>query len=102
MLWARNRPSRFVRESLRFAHYWVQRIPADNGVSCNVVRLFVLSGWKPLTPKFNAILEELMIPNITRPERFARGVVEHPKFDSCAGGTPGDLAKGGFRAVFHT
>ena len=102
MLWARNRPNRFVRESLRFAHRWVRRIPADIGVFCDVVRLFVVSGGKPLTPKSDAILEELMGSNITRPERFARGVVEHPQFGSCVGGTPGELAKGGFRAVFHT
>ena len=43
-----------------------------------------------------------MVPNITRPERFARGVVEHPQSDQRARGAPGDLAKGGFRAVFHT
>ena len=71
-------------------------------MSCDVVRPFVRNRRKPLTPKSDAILEELMVPNITRPERFARGVVEHPQFGSCAGDTPGDLAKGGFRAVFHT
>ena len=39
---------------------------------------------------------ELMGPNNTRLERFARGVVEHPQYDSCAEGAPGGRAKGGF------
>ena len=43
-----------------------------------------------------------MVPNITHPERFARGVVKHPHFDPIVGGAPGDLTKGGFHAVFHT
>ena len=34
--------------------------------------------------------------------RFARGVVEHPEFDSCVEGGPGASAKGGSHAVFHT
>ena len=40
--------------------------------------------------------------NNTRPERFARGVVEHPQYDSCVEGAPGGRAKGGSHAVFHT
>ena len=40
--------------------------------------------------------------NNTRPERFARGVVEHPRYDPCAEETPGASAEGGSHAVFHT
>ena len=42
-----------------------------------------------------------MGPSYTRPERFARGVVEHPRHDPCAEGAPGASAEGGLRAVFH-
>ena len=45
---------------------------------------------------------ELMGANNTSPERFARGVVEHPRHDACAEGGPGASAKGGSHAVFHT
>ena len=48
------------------------------------------------------IFVELMGPNSTRLERFARGVVEHPQYDSCAEGAPGASAEGGSHAVFHT
>ena len=70
-------------------------------MSCDVVRSFVLSGRKPLTPKSDVILEELIVSNITHPERFARGVVKHVKFDSCTWVTPSASAKGGFHAIFH-
>ena len=43
-----------------------------------------------------------MGPNNTRPERFARGVVEHPQYDPCVEGAPGASAEGGSHAVFHT
>ena len=39
--------------------------------------------------------------NNTRPERFARGVVEHPRYDSCVEGAPGGRAKGGFHTGYH-
>ncbi len=42
-----------------------------------------------------------MGPNITHLEHFVRGVVEHPKSDSCVEGVPGDRPGCGFRAVFH-
>ena len=42
-----------------------------------------------------------MGPSYTRPERFARGVVEHPESDPCAEGIPDDRPGCGFRAVFH-
>ena len=51
--------------------------------------------------KSEVIFVELMGPNNTRLERFARGVVEHPEYDSCVEGAPGASAEGGFRAVFH-
>ena len=44
---------------------------------------------------------ELMGANNTRPERFARGVVEHPQYDSCAEGAPGGRAKGGFHTGYR-
>ena len=40
--------------------------------------------------------------NNTHLERFARGVVEHPQYDSYVEGVPGASAKGGSHAVFHT
>ena len=43
-----------------------------------------------------------MGPSNTHPERFARGVVEHPRHDPCAEGAPGASAEGGSHAVFHT
>ena len=43
-----------------------------------------------------------MGPSYTRPERFARGVVEHPRHEPCAEGAPGASAEGGSHAVFHT
>ena len=48
------------------------------------------------------IFVELMSPNNTRPERFARGVVEHPRHDSYVEGAPGASIEGGLHAVFHT
>ena len=42
-----------------------------------------------------------MGPNDTRPEHSVRGVVEHPKSDSCAEGVPGVRPGCGFHAVFH-
>ena len=42
-----------------------------------------------------------MGPSYTHLGRFARGVVEHPKSDSCVKGAPGASAKGGLHAVFH-
>ena len=47
------------------------------------------------------IFVERMGPNITHPEHFVRGVVEHPKSDSCAEGGPGARPRCGFRVVFH-
>ena len=52
--------------------------------------------------KSEVIFVELMGPSYTHLERFPRGVVEHPKSDSCAEGGPGASAKGGSHAVFHT
>ncbi len=51
--------------------------------------------------KSEVIFVELMGPNNTRLERFARGVVEHPRLDPCAEGAPGASPEGGLRAVFH-
>ena len=47
------------------------------------------------------IFVELMGPNNTYLEHFVRGVVEHPKSDSCVEGVPGARPGCGFRAVFH-
>ena len=49
-----------------------------------------------------AIFVELTGPNITYLKHLVRGVVEHPKSDSCVKGGPGASAKGGSHAVFHT
>ena len=42
-----------------------------------------------------------MGPIYTRLERLARGVVEHPRHDSCAEGAPGGRAKGGFHTGYY-
>ena len=43
-----------------------------------------------------------MGPNNTRPDRLARGVVEHPRQDPCVEDAPCLSADGGSHAVFHT
>ena len=47
------------------------------------------------------IFVERMGPNITHPENFVRGVVEHLKSDSCVERVPGVRPGCDFRAVFH-
>ena len=42
-----------------------------------------------------------MGPSITHLAHSVRGVVEHPKSDTCVEGVPGARAGCGFRAVFH-
>ena len=49
-----------------------------------------------------AIFVELMGPNNTHLEHLVRGVVEHPKSDSCLEGGPDASAKSGSHAVFDT
>ena len=101
MFRARKRPRRFVKESLRFADYWVQRHPNVTGLNRDVAQQFVPNNRKPLSQKSEAIFVERIGPNNTHPERFPRGVDKHPHFGSYVEGTPGDSAKGGFYAVFH-
>ena len=51
--------------------------------------------------QFEVIFVERMGPNNTHPEHSVRGVVEHPKSDSCVEGVPGARPGCGFRVVFH-
>ena len=64
--------------------------------SRDTVQLFGAKRCFTLVRKSEVIFVELMGPTYTRPERFPRGVAEHPRHDSCAEGAPGGRAKGGF------
>ena len=70
--------------------------------SCDIVRPFGAKRCFTLIRQFEVIFVELMGANNTHLERFARGVMEHPQYDSCVEGAPGASAKDGSHAVFHT
>ena len=58
-------------------------------------------GFSPVRQS-EAIFVERMGPSYTHPEHSVRGVVEHPKSDSCVEGVPGDRPGCGFRAGYRT